>query len=184
MERQIDSLTRQRDDLQQEVSRQDAELRLAAWQNSAPDDSLPWALRPWVQEGEVCRFVGVAGVADWFSLQGYSPIDLGVARFPGYSSADREHLAMTSGMLVSDFLALPFVREGTRRHIQAHLEQGTTPVLQEGEWLIEGEQMRWRVNQMWAHLAQDAPSTFMRPVVWSRYLDGANLALAPALATS
>lgn len=152
-----------------ELERADIERRTQALLIAGHDDSLPWTLRAWTED-ERPSFIPVAGVKEWLDRNGWTVADLGPARFPGYSAADREHLAMAAGVRVDQFLALPFVREFVKDQVRKLLEQGTRPSSVDCEWLMVEGSPRWRTNRLWRHMI--AVSEAQAPQAWEGFLKG------------
>ena len=152
-----------------ELDRVESERRAQALAAAGYDDSIPWPLRAWTP-GASPRFIPVPEVSDWLVKSGWTAVDLGPARFPGYSAADREHLAMASGMPVDQFLSLPFVRPCIKKQVEDQLAAGSTPSSVEGEWIMVDGAPHWRVNRLWRHLI--AVSEARAPQAWDHYVKG------------
>lgn len=86
------------------------------------------------------------------------------------SAADREHLAMASGMPVDQFLSLPFVRPCIKKQVEDQQAAGSTPSSVEGEWIMVDGAPHWRVNRLWRYLI--AVSEARAPQVWDHYVKG------------
>lgn len=152
-----------------ELERAEAERRAQALAISGHDDSLPWALRAWT-DGERPSFVPVPGVKEWLDRNGWTVSDLGPGKFPGYSAADREHLAMAAGAPVDQFLALPFVRDCVKEQVRKCLDQKIRPECVDSEWVIVDGTPRWRTNRLWRHMV--AVSEAHAPQAWEGFLKG------------
>lgn len=152
-----------------ELDRVEGERRAQSLAAAGYDDSIPWPLRAWTP-GASPRFIPVPEVSDWLSKSGWTAVDLGPARFPGYSAADREHLAMASGMPVDQFLSLPFVRPFIKKQVEDQLAAGSAPSSVEGEWIMIDGAPRWRVNRLWRHLI--AVSEARPPQAWDHFVKG------------
>lgn len=152
-----------------ELERAEAERRAQALAVAGHDDSLPWALRAWT-DGERPSFVPVPGVKEWLDRNGWTVAGLGPGNFPGYSAADREHLAMAAGAPVDQFLALPFVRDCVKEQVRKCIDQKFRPQCVDGEWVIVDGTPRWRTNHLWRHMV--AVSEAHTPQAWGGFLKG------------
>lgn len=148
-------------------------LQIAALE-SGFDDSLPWDMRAW--EGD--RFIAVPGVEQWLANNNIDIADLGPHKFPGFTSADREHLAMCAGVSFEQFRKLSYVRPFVIALLDKYIQQGTSPSHSEGNWTAVGAdgevEMRWRTNALWNHLAEQTNTS--NPA-WEVYLSGNHVGL-------
>lgn len=135
------------------------------------DDSVPWDIRAWEGPQGEERFTPVPGVPQWLADNGWSVQDFTKKKFPGHSSADREHLAMVSGMRLSEFLELPWVRPGIKKNIETKLRSGDRALSTHGQWQAMGtNSLVWRTNKFWSHLLDVSRTT--SPKDWGVYLHG------------
>lgn len=142
-------------------------------QSSQHDESVPWDVRAWQGSAEQAYFVPVPGVKQWLDKNGLTLEDLTAENFPGFTSADREHLAMCAGINVQQFCQLPYVRPWLANRILAQLKSGVSPIAMEGQWQVlpDGHgnpSVRWRVNKLWQHLV--ATTGVDVPQSWEIYL--------------
>ena len=135
------------------------------------DDSVPWDIRAWEGPQGAESFIPVPGVPKWLADNGWSVQDFTKKKFPGHSCADREHLAMASGMRLSEFLELPWVRPGIKKNIETKLRSGDRALSTHGQWQAMGtNSLVWRVNRFWSHLLDLSRTASHKG--WGVYLDG------------